>query len=387
MRGKIKGLDSVRAIAAIGVFVHHVEEFKKHAGIDSIGNFKGIGALGGTSVTAFFVLSGFLLSLILMREKEKTKKIKVKYFYLRRILRIWPLYFITLIVYKLVLVNLPLDVLETLKESAITSQYKAISNIVLPDWLEWILLIFMLPHVLLSLGVVFNPAHVWSIGVEETFYLIWPFVILYAVNYLRAYLKVIAIYLTLLVSSLILLLFATKTQDPNSLWTLVSKFVFSFLFFERISCMAIGAIAAYIYYFNKQKVLKVLKSTWLLLLTCLILAMMVLKGIVLPIITNEIYSILFAIIIINLATNSHAILNIFDNKILSFYGKISYGLYMYNPFIILITIEVFFKFGLNKQLFLDSFLIFYLISFSLTTLIAYLSYRFLEAPFLKLKKY
>ena len=80
----LKSLNEIRAIAALGVLVGHT----------------GIGpsSLAPRMVTVFFVLSGFLISYLLINEKEQTENIDIKKFYIRRTLRIWPLYFFYLLI-------------------------------------------------------------------------------------------------------------------------------------------------------------------------------------------------------------------------------------------------------------------------------------------------
>lgn len=99
----LRGLNGLIAIASIAVLISHVsislKEFglnKSIFGINSNGSFK-IYLLGSHGVSIFFALSGFLITYLLLLEKEKTKNISIKDFYLRRILRIWPLYFAYLI--------------------------------------------------------------------------------------------------------------------------------------------------------------------------------------------------------------------------------------------------------------------------------------------------
>ena len=82
----LKGLNGLRAIAALGVVIAHTAVIKLEFG-DLIPT-----GLTSNAVTIFFTLSGFLITYLLFLEKEK-KEINVKKFYLRRILRIWPLYF------------------------------------------------------------------------------------------------------------------------------------------------------------------------------------------------------------------------------------------------------------------------------------------------------
>ncbi len=94
MKVYFKNLDGLRFIAALLVLIHHAEFFKQDAveGVSAVyyEYTKHFGLLG---VNLFFVLSGFLISYLLMEEQRRTNTINIKNFYIRRILRIWPLYF------------------------------------------------------------------------------------------------------------------------------------------------------------------------------------------------------------------------------------------------------------------------------------------------------
>ena len=78
------------------VFIHHMEQgFRGHGYLDNYENAtKDLGYLG---VILFFVLSGFLITLLLLNEKRNTGTISIKNFYLKRVLRIWPLFYIMVI--------------------------------------------------------------------------------------------------------------------------------------------------------------------------------------------------------------------------------------------------------------------------------------------------
>ncbi|SHL15607.1 Acyltransferase family protein [Flavobacterium xanthum] len=86
----IKGLDGLRGLAAILVILGHVELIKKSLGLKNLNDGGGpfILYLGNHAVTFFFVLSGFLITYLLLNEKEFYSKIEIKNFYLRRLLRI-----------------------------------------------------------------------------------------------------------------------------------------------------------------------------------------------------------------------------------------------------------------------------------------------------------
>src|SRR5690554_4577142 len=73
--------------------MHHAETLREKNGL---ANFKWLSLFnnGGVAVTFFFVLSGFLITYLLLKEKQATQNVSIKKFYFKRVLRIWPLYFL-----------------------------------------------------------------------------------------------------------------------------------------------------------------------------------------------------------------------------------------------------------------------------------------------------
>ena len=92
-----ENLNAIRFIAASFVIVAHIEFFKKLFHLPNFFENEVISIIGRLGVVLFFVLSGFLISYLLFVEKKVTKTISVKKFYIRRILRIWPLYFLIIL--------------------------------------------------------------------------------------------------------------------------------------------------------------------------------------------------------------------------------------------------------------------------------------------------
>src|SRR5262249_39930843 len=92
------GLNALRFIGALAVFLFHVEQGKQSAGFPSILDIPHLNlvwwSLGDLGVRFFFVLSGFLITFLLLREYQSTGKMGVRRFYIRRALRIWPVYFL-----------------------------------------------------------------------------------------------------------------------------------------------------------------------------------------------------------------------------------------------------------------------------------------------------
>ena len=89
--------NALRFLAALLVLVGHAESLRASAGglsfhkLDFFNN-------GQHAVTFFFVLSGFLITFLLLKERNKTQTVQVKSFYWKRVVRIWPLYFLLLFI-------------------------------------------------------------------------------------------------------------------------------------------------------------------------------------------------------------------------------------------------------------------------------------------------
>lgn len=91
MKNRIKNLDTFRAIAAIVVMIEHIELFRQNTWGSSLFNIE---PSGHTAVMMFFVISGFLITFLLAKGKEKYGTISLKDFYLRRVLRIGSVYYL-----------------------------------------------------------------------------------------------------------------------------------------------------------------------------------------------------------------------------------------------------------------------------------------------------
>jgi peptidoglycan/LPS O-acetylase OafA/YrhL len=358
-----ENLNAIRFIAASFVIVAHIEFFKK---LFHLPNFFGnpvVSIIGRLGVVLFFVLSGFLISYLLFVEKKVTKTISVKKFYIRRILRIWPLYFLIIILAFFVFPFI---------------EFFKIPNQVIASWdknlIEFLLFCFLLPNLASSINVFpFLPfaSHTWSIGVEEQFYLIWPILIKKIKN--RWVLMALVIVIYLLFKKIVMLL--PFFEGLNVLKQFIQH--------TPIDCMAIGGIFALIAYENTKFVIKIrkflfLKSVqWICLLTTLYLIGI---GFRLKEYHYEFYALFFGILIVNFACNSNRIFSM-ENTVFNYFGKISYGLYMYHPIVIVLAIKVFLFFEIQNNL-----ILLYLLVFSFTILFSSLSYRYFESVFINKKR-
>jgi peptidoglycan/LPS O-acetylase OafA/YrhL len=239
-------LNGVRFIAAFSVLIHHTEQIKFLMGLDNIYAHYFIKNLGKLGVGLFFVLSGFLITFLLLSEKQRRGDISTKDFYIRRILRIWPLYFIIVILGFFVFPAIPIF------DEPLRSQYYFDADFFkrLPFFL------LFLPN----LGFVFfrSPylcAQTWSVGVEEQFYAIWPWIIK-SKNPVRTFVNLLSIFL-LLLSAFWFYVFKISDLSDITKQKIEDGMVLFFSQF-RILTMVIGGIGAYLVFAKKEKILKIL---------------------------------------------------------------------------------------------------------------------------------
>ena len=353
-------LNGLRFIAAFLVIIHHIEQIKSISNVSSYwGTIPFIGIIGKLGVILFFVLSGFLITYLLLAEEKSFKKISIKKFYMRRIIRIWPLYFLIIILAFFILPNIELFTLPGYSKEVVYSN------------LIWKLLLYVIffPNLVLTLlGIVPYASHTWSIGTEEQFYLVWPVILKYVKRH-RILLMVVIIISYLAVKFLLL----TSFVDYIPYSYVIKSFWNSF----PIDCMAIGGLYS-ILLFQKSRYLKyILRNDLFYFSICLVTLFMII-GVNIPYIHYEFYSVFFGLIIINFAVNDKMKISL-ENNILNYLGNISYGLYMYHPIGIVLALSIGLSFDIQTNWFI------YPLSFIFTILIAGLSYKYFESFFLKFK--
>lgn len=231
-------LNALRFIASTLVIVHHVEQFKQILGFNNYCNNPFIKTIGRTSVLLFIVLSGYLITYLLLTEKKVSQNINITNFYVRRILRIWPLYFIILALSFFLLLNIQFFDVGVLSEK-LNDRF----------WIKLLYFVFFLPNLASAVfPIIPFASQLWSIGYEEQFYLVWP-ILIQKIN------KKTKLFAVIIVMFLILkIFFYTVLKDY-----LIQENLFKSLeyFFEMpsVDCMVIGAWFAYLL-FQKGKALK-----------------------------------------------------------------------------------------------------------------------------------
>ena len=349
------GLNAVRFFAATAVIFHHIEQNKFWFGIPNYWDTPFIDALGHKAVSLFFVLSGFLITYLLMDEVRKTNTVSVKKFYLRRILRIWPLYYLLIVIGFFVL---PYVLDYDLFPQQIQKNFSL-------KWFVVYLLLF--PNLVRVWGrtmVGLNQS--WSIGVEEQFYIIWPLLIK---KFKNSILKFLISFIIIKMFLQVLLYFV----DDN-LYKL-----FSLLQIEQ---MAVGAIGAYILFHNQQKLLQIIYHSFTQVIMFVALLMIMFSGVHFIGVTI-LEAIVFTLFVMNVSVNEKFKFKI-ENKLFTRLGNISYGIYMYHTMVIALLMNFLSQTELKNNLVLFNILI-YFGSVFITLLISDLSYRYFETGFLKLK--
>lgn len=345
----LPGLNGIRAIAAMAVVVSHINNRLDYYGLAK----RELLDLAGFGVTMFFTLSGFLITYLLLIELQKTGTIDVKKFYMRRVLRIWPLYYVYLFI--IIMLN-------------------GFSTI------QWPILFYllMIPNFKNSFAGILNTAvgskvttfmvgHYWSLGVEEQFYAFWPWIVKRGKNLLKI--------LVVFPLAYIILKAALRLFDaPYSILVFVN--------YTRFGCLAIGALGAYLYFHHKEK-LAFLNKRWIEVSAWIFFLIVALNRFhITSIIDHEIASVFTLVIIFNQVNNEKKLLSL-ENRIFDYLGKISFGLYVYNPLVIYLMGLLYTKMQIGNPWYGIIFI--YILVILALVLVAHVSYNFFEKPFLKLK--
>ncbi len=359
-----ENLDGLRFLCFLSVFLFH----SFHSDFEYITNDKiyhfikqdifGNGYLG---VNFFFVLSGFLITFLLIDEKKKNGKINLKKFWIRRLLRIWPLFYACVFFGFYGFPILKSFFGQTPNETASIGYYLTFTN-------NFDFINKGLPDASV-LGVL------WSVAIEEQFYLIWP-VVLSVFPIKRFWIA----FTSIIVISLV---FRAVYNSYNAHE------------FHTLSCigdMAIGSFAAWLV--SEKKTFKKyiielsrFKIAFIYLLFTSIYFFrdeLLYSESIIRVFERPMIACVIALIIIEQCYSENSFFKLSNFKTISKLGLITYGLYCLHFIGILITTTVTKKLSINTQLW-QTLVLDTTIALALTIIIAQLSYRVYERPFLKLK--
>ena len=355
-----KELNSLRFIGFIGVFFGHVFfsnspeiiNSKLYATLFSYGKI-----LGFISIDSFFVLSSFLITWKALEEIKFTNAFQFKNFLIRRSLRIWPLYFLIVFLGFLI---------EYFKS------YYFLESEKLPS--IWNFILFILNYDIIENGYnfLFFMVFMWSISVEEQFYVFWAIIIKWFNKYLLA-----ISFLIILISLLFRVCFINDSLSLN---------------FHTVSALgnfgigALTAILAFKYPHFISKLQSLTRNTilfvYLIIFSFFILMPFLIENNFFIITQRVLFSIFFSFIILEQSYCDKSIVKVSRIKYFNFFGKISYGLYCYHGIIITIILQMS---GFLSESLLNSLVLYPIIIFFSTLAISQISFRFYESKFLNFK--
>jgi peptidoglycan/LPS O-acetylase OafA/YrhL len=363
-------LDGMRGWAIIFVMIYHFSiPFQQALPANNIDLILGkLFQMGWLGVDLFFVMSGFLITTILYHSTEN--KGYFKNFYVRRILRIFPLYYAVLV---LLLIVLPF-LSDTLNQKTQVMQDNSI-------WFWTYLVNWKIA--LLGDFRSFQGGYMWSLAVEEQFYIFWPLVVFFGKKYL------IPISLTFIGFSFLLKILLTLNGfSAVSLYTMT---------FTHIDGLLLGAVVSVLHCKKKLVYHRALISK----LTFLAIAVFILivikeQGFVfyklsVALLGVTALSIIFSYLLIKtiVATKHSFYYKVFSYKPVIKCGQLCYGLYLlHQPIGVVISEKIL---PYNSFFILNSYIpatvVNIIICIGVSLIAAQLSYSLFELHFLKLKKY
>ncbi|MDQ6903730.1 MAG: acyltransferase [Bacteroidota bacterium] len=349
-------LDSIRGISFIAIFLFHTLQ------VSFGGNFLGdfiqyLFANLPLAIDVFFILSSFLLTYLALNEYQKRGNFSFKNYFTRRVLRIWPLYYFILLM-AFILFPFVANLLH----------YK----MTLPEPVYYILFIANF----YTINHVFFLKLLWTISVEEQFYLLWGFCLRFFHKHLY---KII-----------FLLIFVSVSFSVYSAFTRSASYFNSLTYLFDFGCGALAGLLIFKHNFivSRFKNFSELKTIFFYCyLPFHFIFFYILNensaGIsndLVALVCRYLFIIYIALFIIEQMINIHRTKILERSRFLIFTGKISYGLYCYHGISIMFLnlLVEHFKLGISNWIMV-------LIYFSLNYLVATISYFYLESPFLKLK--
>ncbi len=364
---KITGLDTLRAFAVIFVIIEHFGVWFDDTSPSGIFIKNVLIPDGGFGVHLFFVLSGFLITSILFNAKNSKYNTHrfyiIKNFYIRRALRIFPIYYLLIIL--LLIDNYP--------------DFK--NNI-------WFYLTYTTNFLCWHSNVWNSFSHTWTLAVEEQFYLIWPWLILYIKN---KYFKYVVF--TAILIGIISTYFAIEVQAR----------IGTIMVYNCIDAFAIGAFYSWakLEKNRNDKFIKTIKQLAFIALTFYFYSKLTNNHIInypaiphFSFLIKTINSIISVWLIMLVVNNRSKWVDRFllKNRFLNYIGKISYGIYLYhyvyingycnpiNKFIYQITLP----YPTINHVVHDHHFDYWL-EVAIMISIAALSYKFIEKPILAFK--
>jgi len=336
----IPSLGGLRALSIVFVLISHVRA-KNFSFVDSPG--------GQIGVNIFFVISGFLITLLLLEEENAYGSISLKKFYLRRSFRIFPVYYFLLFVYFIL-------------------QLLGILHLHINSWITSLTYTKYFP---VENGHEWETGHFWSLSIEEHFYLLWPLIF----KFLKSYRIPLALLVVIITPIFRGLYFAYNIEAIGEM-----------TIFQRADAIMWGClfaiykteILAFVHRIKIKHSLLIFFPLGGLFLALFVKRMFINKDVLLGCFIKAlagsygVFTNIFIgfVILLSITPTNNLWYNILNAPLMNYVGKLSYSIYIWQQLFFSKSMGVFSTFPLNL---LSIFIV------------ANLSYYFIEKPFLKLK--
>lgn len=372
------GLDAIRSIACLIVLSSHLIWETLEPAIEKISFYETHPYLqeflqfffknGSLGVRIFFVLSGFLITYLIIEEIRKRNSLNLKNFYIRRVLRIWPVYFAVLL---FAFVIYPIIKQYVFHVPNISHENPALFALFLSN--------FDVLRILSTPGQYANGmlSVTWSVSIEEQFYLVWPFLFYFLK---RKYL--LASLLTIMGVSLIYM-FMNSGDLLDIYYNTLPNFIF----------LSSGGILALLLQYRREQITRIYTNLGpgkLALILLVLLLMLIFPSVAINKSSYKlvIYPIVTAIFCtLWISTQLIAPIKYIDlnsANILIKMGKYTYGLYMYHRIAQWVVVSVMNK-ATGNSTSVSILTIGIILSLFLSFILSYFSYNYYERWFLRMK--
>ncbi|MBK6345579.1 MAG: acyltransferase [Bacteroidales bacterium] len=376
------GMNGIRFFAAFSVILHHIEQTKFWINDPVTNRYPNIWQtmfcdnIGHKGRIIFFVLSGFLITYLFLAEIRKTGSLNLQKFHTRRALRVWPVY-ILVVLFAFAILPLYTNILQSDGTSFNSELYDGY-------WIKFAVVVLMLAN---FARFIFEPilgvTQLWSIAVQEQFYMVWPFLTRFFKNH---FLRFVIIFIIFKVSMEIMMKMYLENYSvyPNSIITqprLVTLIKWWEIF--AVDQLAIGALCAYILINNIRKVLDFIYHP-------MVISIFILIYIYLFFIKVDFYGhtfvegVIAAVLMMNISTNAKFPVKL-ENRVFNYLGNISYGIYLFHNICIISVLNLLIYYtNFSENAFLFNVLL-YSGSMIATLILSGLSYKYVENYFLRKK--
>jgi peptidoglycan/LPS O-acetylase OafA/YrhL len=359
----LKGLTPLRFFAAFFVIISHGNISLEKMGFAQFATLPFFNR-GGDAVEFFFVLSGFLITYLLQKEIRKTGTVSIRKFYLRRVFRIWPLYFL--------IITIGFVFLGLLYPKLTGQRFFEF-----PLLKGLLLFVCFLPNYATSLYPTGLMYPLWSIGVEEQYYLFWAPLVK---GFRKKLPALIALFLILAYTWYCLIVYHVLHFANDR--------VEYFFKTQKFYAMATGAFFGLVLFRYADRYRQsFLSSPWVQGLVLVLIAYYYIIGYPFtdtpPV--HFFMTFLYGLLVLSFSALEKPIINL-EIRPLVYLGNISYGLYMFHMTVDYVLRFFAIHFHLER-LGLTLLLPIYLLALlSGTIVVASLSYKYFESYFLRLKE-